>query len=396
MRRFFNKLATGVMVATMAFTALAPVTTMAAEACSHQNIEEVFTKKPTCTEGGIYDEVCEDCGKHIVTGLTSDPTGHYYGNIEIKNNKVINFVCTNCGDKQQFTPIVEESVCMHNENFHEHYNYTTATCIKNGYTGDLICTQCGKVLEAGKSIPKTGHDWKETDYIKPTCTTDGKKIYYCHKCDEEKEDIIKAVGHKWDKGAITLAPTTTTEGKKEFKCTVCRDTKTETLAKLSTGTTTTPNKDDKKDSKDSDTVVIKETLAKVGTKYTVGGNQYTVIKAGKEVRFSKANAKKKSVIIPATIKVKGITYKVASIGTKAFKNNKKIKKVIIGYNVKVLKSKAFYNCPNLKQAVIKSTQLNRKAVKKGFSRVNKKLVIIQTKIIRTGITKGSVKAIIKK
>lgn len=32
MRRFFNKLATGVMVATMAFTALAPVTTMAAEA----------------------------------------------------------------------------------------------------------------------------------------------------------------------------------------------------------------------------------------------------------------------------------------------------------------------------------------------------------------------------
>lgn len=38
MRRFFNKLATGVMVATMAFTALAPVTTMAAEAsfdCDH-------------------------------------------------------------------------------------------------------------------------------------------------------------------------------------------------------------------------------------------------------------------------------------------------------------------------------------------------------------------------
>ena len=30
MRRFFNKLAAGVMVATMAFTALAPVTTMAA------------------------------------------------------------------------------------------------------------------------------------------------------------------------------------------------------------------------------------------------------------------------------------------------------------------------------------------------------------------------------
>ena len=48
-------------------------------------------------------------------------------------------------------------------------------------------------------------------------------------------------------------------------------------------TSTTPSTSDK----DSDTIPIKETLAKVGTKYTIGGNQYTVIKAGEEVRFSK-------------------------------------------------------------------------------------------------------------
>ena len=45
-------------------------------------------------------------------------------------------------------------------------------------------------------------------------------------------------------------------------------------------TSTTPSTSDK----DSDTIPIKETLAKVGTKYTIGGNQYTVIKAGEEVR----------------------------------------------------------------------------------------------------------------
>jgi hypothetical protein len=146
-------------------------------------------------------------------------------------------------------------------------------------------------------------------------------------------------------------------------------------------TSTTPSTSDK----DSDTIPIKETLAKVGTKYTIGGNQYTVIKAGEEVRFSKANAKKKSVTIPfskanakkksitipAIIKADGISYKVTEVGANAFKNNKNVKKVVIGANVvKIAK------CPNLKSVVIKTTLLTKKtASKKCFSKVNKKMVI---------------------
>ena len=168
---------------------------------------------------------------------------------------------------------------------------------------------------------------------------------------------------------------------------MCGATKTETLAKLSTGATT-PGKDDKKpststtpstsnkDNKDSDTTPIKETLAKVGTKYTIGGNKYTVTKAGEEVRFSKANAKKKSITIPATIKAAGISYKVTEVGANAFKNNKKVKKVVMGANVSKIAKKAFNKCPNLKTVVIKSTKLTKKtASKKCFSKVNKKMVI---------------------
>ena len=167
-------------------------------------------------------------------------------------------------------------------------------------------------------------------------------------------------------------------------------------------TTTTPStsgKDDKNPStsttpstsdKDSDTIPIKETLAKVGTKYTIGGNQYTVIKAGEEVRFSKANAKeksvtipfskanakKKSITIPAIIKADGISYKVTEVGANAFKNNKNVKKVVIGANVVKIANKAFNKCPNLKSVVIKTTLLTKKtASKKCFSKVNKKMVI---------------------
>ena len=105
-------------------------------------------------------------------------------------------------------------------------------------------------------------------------------------------------------------------------------------------TSTTPSTSDK----DSDTIPIKETLAKVGTKYTIGGNQYTVIKAGEEVRFSKANAKKKSVTIP--------------------------------FSKANAKKKSFNKCPSLKSVVIKTTLLTKKtASKKCFSKVNKKMVI---------------------
>ena len=389
MRRFFNKLVTGVMVATMAFTALAPVTTMAAEAsfdCDHPAISRYFTKEPTCTEDGTYDKICSICGVTLEKGLTYKALGHSYTEATTENGKVKNLLCERCGKSIDFTPTKDEKSCKHDNVIT--VNAKNPDCENDGYSGDEICTDCGKVITAGSTLTHTGHNFIKGSIIEEeTCTTDGKCYYYCDNCGEKKIVTIPA-SHKWNEGTITLAPTTTTEGKKEFKCTVCGATKTETLAKLSTGTTI-PGKDDKKpststtpstpgkdDKKDSDAIPIKETLAKVGTKYTVGGNKYTVTKAGEEVRFSKANAKKKSITIPATIKVGGVSYKVTEVGANAFKNNKKVKKVVIGANVSKIAKKAFNKCPNIKTVVIKSTKLTKKtASKKCFSKVNKKMVI---------------------
>lgn len=330
MRRFFNKLATGVMVATMAFTALAPVTTMAAE---------------------------DDCSRF-----------HWYKTATYENGILKTRTCSKCGYVDNFVPTVDVDECTHPDDDNDWYNGIDWDCTHDGRSEDVVCGLCGKVLEYGEPQAAIGHDWEKTSETAPTCTTDGKIEYYCQECGGTKTDILKATGHKWNEGTITLAPTATTEGKKEFKCTVCGDTKTETLAKLSTGTTTP--------GKDSDTIPIKETLAKVGTKYTIGGNQYTVTKIGEEIRFSKANAKKKSITIPATIKADGISYKVTEVGANAFKNNKKVKKVVIGANVSKIAKKAFNKCPNLKTVVIKSTKLTKKtANKKCFSKVNKKMVI---------------------
>ena len=110
-----------------------------------------------------------------------------------------------------------------------------------------------------------------------------------------------------------------------------------------------------------------------------------------------ANKKASSIKIPDSVKYNGITYKVTSIGSKAFYKNAKLKTVKIGNQVtkigasafasnkklasvtkgkgmKSIESKAFYKDAKLKKVSIKSSKL--KTVKKSaFKGVYKKAKI---------------------
>lgn len=67
--------------------------------------------------------------------------------------------------------------------------------------------------------------------------------------------------------------------------------------------------------------------------------------------------KTKSVEIPDTVKVDGVTYKVTSISNNAFANNKKVTKITIGKNVKTIGDSAFKNCKKLSSIVVKTSKL---------------------------------------
>lgn len=75
--------------------------------------------------------------------------------------------------------------------------------------------------------------------------------------------------------------------------------------------------------KDNTTVVtpVKPVVntVKVGTKFVVAGHTYKVTKTGKEVSFIQAKKNAKRVVIPATVKSKGVTYKVTSVAGKSCK-----------------------------------------------------------------------------
>lgn len=69
----------------------------------------------------------------------------------------------------------------------------------------------------------------------------------------------------------------------------------------------------------------------------------------KEVAYvAPANKNAKTITIPATIKVKGVTYKVTKIADNCFRNNKKITKITIGKNIVSIGKNAFYGCKKLK------------------------------------------------
>ncbi|MBE5870244.1 MAG: hypothetical protein E7294_03135 [Lachnospiraceae bacterium] len=137
---------------------------------------------------------------------------------------------------------------------------------------------------------------------------------------------------------------------------------------------------------------------KAGTTETFGGNNYVVTNASSaspEVAYKQpADKNTKSVTIPKTITVKGVTYKVTAIADNAFKGNKKLKKVTIPVGITAVGKNAFGGCTALKSITIPEgvTTIGANAFKGNKSL--KKIVIKSTVLKKVG--KNAFKGIYKK
>lgn len=412
-------------------------------ATGHQHTEVRNVKEATCTkEGYTGDTYCTDCGEKLSDGKILPKKDHDY---EVKEHKDATctkagytlFICKNCGDEKR------EEIPAAGHLHTEIKNAKEATCTKVGYTGDTYCKDCGEKISSGEVIAKLAHTWDEGNVTKEAdCKEMGVMTYTCHKCGATKTEDIPRTEHTWDEGEVTTAPTCTKPGVRTYTCSVCKATRTEAIKATGHLHTEIRNKKDASCTengytgdtycKDCEELLKKgetvdvlghqwketkraepsytedgqiiytcnrcgeqkaETLEKLaypkaGTKYTVAGCQYKVTKAGAEVSLIKTNKKAKRVTIPAVIKVNGVTYKVTSIGAKAFNGNKKLTKVTIGTNIKKISNNAFYKCKSLKMVTIKSVLLTKKtASKKAFKGVNKKMVIKVPKKVKKAYVK---------
>lgn len=326
------------------------------KATGHEWGEWQTTLAQTCTTDGKEERTCAKCSEKEERTLKA--IGHEWGEWKI----TLAQTCTTDGKEERTCAKCskkEERTLKATGHKSETVGAKAPTCKEDGYTGDEVCKVCHETLNKGTTIPKTNsHEWgKWTTVREATCTEKGEQIRKCAVCREEEIESLPLAKHSWDNGKVTKAPSYTKVGVKTWTCKKCGKTKTTTLAKLP--------------------------MPKAGTKVIVGGNQYTVTKVGSEVCFSKANDKARVITVPSTIKAKGITYKVTSIGANAFKNCKKLTKATIGANVRVIKAKAFKNCPKLKTVTIKTVLLTKKtASKKCFSKVSKRMVIKSPKKIK--------------
>ena len=136
------------------------------------------------------------------------------------------------------------------------------------------------------------------------------------------------------------------------------------------------------------------TPAKKGTTLTVSSKKIKVkvtssSKKNPTVTITKFTGKKaKKLTIPATVKVKGVTYKVTAVSDKAFKGNKKLTTVTIGSNVTKIGKEAFSGCKNLKKITVTAGKL-KTISKKAFKGINKKasITVKGTKKAKTALKK---------
>ena len=84
------------------------------------------------------------------------------------------------------------------------------------------CTECGKVIKTEK-LPVVPHDYTdEIVTLEPTCTEEGVLSFACTMCgDVSKTEVIDALGHKEGDLVVTKEASCVEPGAKQSTCTVC-------------------------------------------------------------------------------------------------------------------------------------------------------------------------------
>ena len=79
-------------------------------------------------------------------------------------------------------PFEPKLPCNHENT--ELHNAANATCTEAGYTGDLVCLDCGETVTEGETINPLGHDYVDHPSQAATCIAVGWEAYQtCSRCD---------------------------------------------------------------------------------------------------------------------------------------------------------------------------------------------------------------------
>ncbi len=202
---------------------------------------EIYNKAPDCHGAGYKVEICSICGDikkgeygtqlahnyEVVASMSFDPT--------CEGNGVTMKKCTLCGHYQQ-------TIIKPTGHSYKVTETVAPTCTTGGYTVET-CENCKGTIITNKT-DATNHanaDWREGK--KATCVSGGYDEKYCSDCGLILETrVTKATGHDYGEWVTTKDATCTSYGTKTQTCSKCGDVKTEVISALGhdmvAGTTT--------------------------------------------------------------------------------------------------------------------------------------------------------------
>ena len=204
----------------------------------------------TCTEDGcIYAEkkICSVCGEVVGDVSVNDKVithpGHKYVEKEIvaatcNHPGVMVKQCSECGKYE----LVNDNQPFSNTNGVKNYitaqktkhvasdklaNVKEATCTEVGYTGDVVCKFCGKVMKPGEKTKMVDHTPVDVEAKAPTCTEPGvTKGTVCKVCKKvlSAQETVPALGHKTELVNAKEATCLEAGYTGDKVCTVCKQT----------------------------------------------------------------------------------------------------------------------------------------------------------------------------
>lgn len=358
--------------------------TITRSACEHPDTKVKGEEASTCTTAGYTgDTYCEQCGRKIKEGKEIALLPHILEKIEKKNATTVKegnieyyhcSVCDGCfSDSEGTSPITKES--------------TVIPVIK--VTPTVTPSVTPTAGPSAKPTTEPGVEPTETPGAKPgveptavPSAEPGVEPTAGPSAEPGAEPTAKPTAGPTAKPGVeptagpSAEPTAEPGGKPTAEPSV--SPAAEPTVTPSAAPTETPA-GEPAIPKPTKKPVVKP--AKKGKKLTGSkGAIYKVTsdkKGSPTVEYSAAaKGAKGTITIPAQVTIKGVTYKVTSVGASACRNRAGITKVIIGKNVTKIGKRVFSGCKKLKKVTVKTTKLTESTVgSNAFSGISSRVVV---------------------
>ena len=351
--------------------------------------KELVLTNPTCENTGLNSYDCSRCDSYYEAATPA--LGHDLEEIEelpsctVDGATLIN--CLRC-DYQKIIPIPSTGHSYQK-------SIISPTCTEQGYT--IYKCHCGSSYNSDYTSPK-GHSTKTTTIIEPTCTTEGKSKTSCTKCSYSYETILSKTAHKYEQ--VTIQSTCTQEGYTAKQCS-CGDKEILSIIPIKAHNTYVYSQKDSTCTEEGYTIrkcyncdyykteiierkahsykttTIEPTCTEEGhvLKTCICGESYIseylhkiphsfkddvcsmcglyfydqfVFESGELTIY---NGESEYIEIPSYYYENGIKTKVTSVGT-AFKENEKIKEIIIREGIEYISPNAFKGCISLEKVIL--------------------------------------------